>query len=168
MDCIYDCNALCGYKVSIVRIWNSSGFRIQHNEYDNVDRFCDWYHFIIGFLLVSQRDLKLPRYRYIPNKRRGRVANRVRDIMKYRQISLATLFLSLTLSILGSIFGSWWLAIPGTSLLLIFFILSFIFWRCPVCKRRLPLRFDSDLDLNDVYRCPYCKTKFLGGEILEH
>ena len=96
------------------------------------------------------------------------MAQRVRDIMKYRKISLTTLFLSLTLNILGSIFGSWWLAIPGTSLLVIFFILSFTLWRCPVCKRRLPLRFDIDLDLNDVYRCPYCKTKFLSGEIIEH
>ncbi|KGP91328.1 hypothetical protein N780_08720 [Pontibacillus chungwhensis BH030062] len=95
------------------------------------------------------------------------MSRKVKDIMKYREISLICLFIAIPLNVINIFLGFRWLTILGISLLAIFFIMAFTLWRCPVCKRRLPLRFDVDTDLNDIYRCPYCDTKFLSGEIID-
>lgn len=93
---------------------------------------------------------------------------KVRDIMKYRKISLMCLFASLFISTLNLyLFKTKFLTILGFLLMFIFFIMSFILWRCPKCKKRLPLRFNKDTDVNDIYRCPYCHTKFLDGYIID-
>jgi DNA-directed RNA polymerase subunit RPC12/RpoP len=95
------------------------------------------------------------------------MSKKVRDIMKYRKISLVCLFIAIPLNIINIFFGNSWLAILGLLLLAVFFIMAFTLWRCPKCKRRLPLRFDKDTDLDDIYRCPFCGTKFLSGEIVD-
>ncbi|WP_386059966.1 hypothetical protein [Thalassobacillus hwangdonensis] len=92
-------------------------------------------------------------------------AKKVPDIMKYRTIALICLFISIPINVINT--GSWWLTIIGISLLAIFFIMTLTLWKCPACKTRLPLRFDKEKDVNDIYRCPYCDTKFIGGEIID-
>ncbi|RDI42165.1 hypothetical protein DFR59_1054 [Falsibacillus pallidus] len=92
---------------------------------------------------------------------------KVRDIMKYRKISLVFLFLAISLSFINSFVGNRWMTIIGISFFAIFLFMTFTLWKCPICKTRLPLKFDKDKDLNDIYRCPYCDTKFIDGEIIE-
>jgi len=92
---------------------------------------------------------------------------KVRDIMKYRKISLVCLFTALPISIINSLLGIRFLTILGILLLLIFFTMAIILWRCPRCKKRLPLRFNKETDINDIYRCPYCNSKFLDGYIID-
>jgi DNA-directed RNA polymerase subunit RPC12/RpoP len=95
------------------------------------------------------------------------MSQNVRDIMKYRKISLVCLFIALPINVLNMFLGIRFLTILGISLLLIFFIIALTLWRCPKCKKRLPIRFDQDTDVDDIYRCPYCDTKFLSGKIID-
>jgi DNA-directed RNA polymerase subunit RPC12/RpoP len=41
--------------------------------------------------------------------------------------------------------------------------ISFIFWRCPRCKTRLPMRFDIENNVDEA-GCPYCGMNFLYDE----
>lgn len=52
--------------------------------------------------------------------------------------------------------------ITGISLLSIHLVLSILFWKCPYCNSRLPMRFDDNgnNDIDFGYRCPYCNKKF--------
>jgi len=92
------------------------------------------------------------------------MSKKVRDIMKHRKVSLGCLFISIPINVLNAFLGSTLLTILGVSLIVIFFIMSFTLWRCPKCKNRLPIRFDKDKDINDIYRCPYCATKVFKRE----
>ncbi len=87
--------------------------------------------------------------------------------MQYRKVSLLCVFIAIPLNIINSFFGVRWITILGILLMVVFFIMYFLLWKCPICKNRLPLRFDIDTDLDDIYRCPYCDTKFLSGEIID-
>jgi len=111
------------------------------------------------------------------------MTKKVRNIMKYRKFALACLFSSVIIntfgmvlnSILrGSLFEPAFLStassvalIVGIILLLTFIMITFIFWKCPCCKNRLPFRFDKENDIDDIFVCPYCHTRFLDGEILD-
>jgi hypothetical protein len=82
------------------------------------------------------------------------------NILKYRKFSLICLFLSVPLNFIAMGVRSIIICIIGTSLLLIYIIMSLIFWRCPYCKEGLPMRFNSNEDINDSYICPYCNKRF--------
>lgn len=96
--------------------------------------------------------------------------NRKRDILIYRRFSIFCLYLSIIVNSLGSIIGyvggatiSKYSLIIGLPTLFIYFIISIIFWRCPFCKKRLPMRFDAKNNVDEVI-CPYCQANLLYGE----
>ncbi len=82
------------------------------------------------------------------------------NLMKLRKFSLLCLFLSFVFSLFGSVFGTTFFAITGIGLLIIYIAICLIFWRCPYCKERLPMKFNSNEDIDDNYCCPYCNGKF--------
>lgn len=85
-----------------------------------------------------------------------------REVLLFRRISLIFLFSSIILSIIATIFRSDILAVIGAILLLIYILMSVIFWRCPYCKKRLPMRFNIK-NIDEVL-CPYCEANLLYGE----
>ncbi|WP_027622940.1 hypothetical protein [Clostridium lundense] len=94
-----------------------------------------------------------------------------RDVLKYRKIALKCLFISITLSILATIASYVYLITLSKVflylsilLLIIFIVISFLFWRCPRCKKRLPIRFDIKNNVDEV-SCPYCNMNFLHDDI---
>lgn len=88
--------------------------------------------------------------------------SRKKDILLLRRISLICLFSSIIISIIGSIFNSIVMGIIGGTLLLNYVLMSLIFWKCPFCKKRLPMRFD--IKYVDEVLCPYCEANLLYGE----
>lgn len=85
------------------------------------------------------------------------------DVLIFRRISLIFLYSSIFISIIGTLLSSDILAIIGAISLTIFVIMSVIFWRCPFCKKRLPMRFDAKNNVDEVL-CPYCDANLLYGE----
>lgn len=85
-----------------------------------------------------------------------------KDVLLLRRISLISLFSSIIISIIGGIINSLVMAIIATTLLLTYAIMSIIFWRCPFCRKRLPMRFNIK-DVDEVL-CPYCEANLLYGE----
>lgn len=87
-----------------------------------------------------------------------------RNILRYRNLALACLFISTSLCFVSSLLQfppiSNVLTIVGVVFLMIFVIISFIFWRCPRCKKRLPMRFNAKNNVDEVL-CPYCNMNFL-------
>ena len=96
--------------------------------------------------------------------------NRKRDVLIYRRFSIFCLYLSIVVSLLTTIIGyvggatiSKYMLIISCTALSIYFIISIIFWRCPFCKKRLPMRFDAKNNVDEVI-CPYCEANLLYGE----
>lgn len=85
-----------------------------------------------------------------------------RDVLMIRRISLICLFSSIIISIIGGIINSLAMAIIGSILLINYVLMSLIFWRCPFCKKRLPMRFN--IKYVDEVLCPYCEANLLYGE----
>ncbi|WP_287826312.1 hypothetical protein [Clostridium sp.] len=85
---------------------------------------------------------------------------KIKNLMKLRKFSLVCLLLAFLSSFIRLILKSNFLCITGISLLIIFILISLIFWRCPHCKKALPIRFNIDEDIDDNYSCPYCNGKF--------
>lgn len=93
--------------------------------------------------------------------------NRKRDVLRYRRFSIVCLYLSIIVSSLGAIIGyvggnviSKYTLIISLVALFIYLIVSIIFWRCPKCKKRLPMRFDAKNNVDEVL-CPYCDANLL-------
>lgn len=95
------------------------------------------------------------------------MSHKVRNINRYRKLALIFLFISIPSGFFSSPLNSKILGIVSIVLLMAFLIISFVFWRCPCCKKRLPIRFDSENDIDDLYVCPYCNTKFYDGNIID-
>lgn len=111
------------------------------------------------------------------------MVRKVRNIMKYRKIALVCLILSIFLNFSAFLLSniekasltttflrmtSTGMLVVGIILLLTFITISLTLWKCPCCKNRLPIKFDKENnDIDDIYVCPYCHTRFLDGEILE-
>ena len=89
--------------------------------------------------------------------------NKKINVLILRRISLIFLFSSIFISIIGFLLGINILGIIGSILLTIFVIMSVVFWRCPFCKKRLPMRFDIKNNVDEVI-CPYCEANLLYGE----
>lgn len=93
---------------------------------------------------------------------------KARNIMKYRKFSLVCLFVSLIFTTIGGqLLRSMLSALMALLLIIIYITISIFFWRCPCCRKRLPMRFDKENDIDDIYVCPYCHTKFLDGDIIK-
>lgn len=93
--------------------------------------------------------------------------NRSRRILRYRKVALFCLYVSVPLNIIATLIAysnagevALILLIPGIALLTSFMIISFIFWRCPRCKKRLPMKHDIKNNTDEVL-CPYCNMNFL-------
>ncbi|MBE6052741.1 MAG: hypothetical protein E7212_02330 [Clostridium sartagoforme] len=89
------------------------------------------------------------------------IRNRI-NVLLYRRISLIFLFSSIIISIVAGILNSDILSIIGVMLLLLYILISLLFWRCPFCKKRLPMRFN--IKNVDEVLCPYCEANLLYGE----
>lgn len=93
------------------------------------------------------------------------------NVMKYRKTALICLFVSIPLNIISYLMGligaysiQTILTYPGVLLLICFMLISIILWRCPRCKERLPMRFDSKNNVDEA-GCPYCGMNFLYDEV---
>lgn len=87
---------------------------------------------------------------------------KTRDVLFFRRISLICLFCSTPILVVNNLFNSITVLVIGLFLLLIYILISLIFWRCPFCKKRLPMRFNTK-DVDEVL-CPYCEANLLYGE----
>lgn len=81
-----------------------------------------------------------------------------------RRISLFCLFTSLLVGLVGTLLHIGILAFICVPLLAVYLLLSILFWRCPHCKERLPMRLNMKDEeyINDVdgyYRCPHCNKE---------
>lgn len=88
---------------------------------------------------------------------------RRRTIVKFRQFVLVCFLISIPFNILGYLLRVIPLLISGLVMVTIAVITSLIFWRCPRCKRRLPMRInakDANNDIDGHYVCPYCTMQF--------
>jgi len=95
------------------------------------------------------------------------VPKKARNINKYRNSASICLIISFTISLLNIAYNIMFLTIMSILLLIIFFTVSLIFWRCPNCKEGLPIRLNIDKEIDDVYICPYCNAKIRDGETIK-
>lgn len=87
--------------------------------------------------------------------------------LRIRNSVVWMLFVAVVLGIIGEILDSDWFAYLVISILLMFIVVSFIFWRCPNCKKRLPLKYDSEIELSYAYVCPRCEKRFFDDGTME-
>ncbi|MGM0834820.1 MAG: hypothetical protein ACQEV7_01605 [Bacillota bacterium] len=96
---------------------------------------------------------------------------KVRNVIRYRDVALICLFASAFFLSFSGLrrphFFSMTATIIGMILLLIFLIICLAFWRCPNCRKRLPLRFEKDDDFNYTYVCPHCQARFFDDGTME-
>lgn len=101
------------------------------------------------------------------------MSGKQRDVLMYRRIALTCLLISIVLCSFSSILSFAKLTFmtriflyPGVILLISFIVISYIFWRCPRCKKRLPMRFNYKKDVDEIL-CPYCNMNFLYDKVDE-
>lgn len=92
------------------------------------------------------------------------IIHNVKILIIVRKIALLCLFISIPINLLGILLQLGFLVIIGTPLLIIYIFLSLLFWKCPNCKKRLPMRFnikDNDFinDIDESYCCPTCNKR---------
>jgi len=92
------------------------------------------------------------------------VIHNVKLLIKIRKIALLCLFISIPINLLGILLQIGLLIMIGVPLLIIYIVSSLLFWKCPYCKKRLPMRFnikDDDYinDKDESYRCPNCNER---------
>lgn len=85
-------------------------------------------------------------------------------LVKCRKFSLLFFTISIPSLVFGVFYWSGLLILIGLIFLLIYLSFSFFLWKCPICKHRLPIKFNfkGDNDINDLdgfYYCPSCKEK---------
>ena len=90
------------------------------------------------------------------------IMSKKRDVLQFRRISLIFLFSSIIISIIATLLTIDILGVIGAILLTIYILMSVIFWRCPFCKKRLPMRFNI-ANVDEVL-CPFCNSNLLYGE----
>lgn len=97
--------------------------------------------------------------------------NKNRKVLKYRKFALTCLYISIPLNIIATLLSysnagkmAAILLIPGITLLISFILVSFIFWRCPSCKKRLTMKHDIKNNTDEVL-CPYCSMNFLYDDV---
>ena len=87
--------------------------------------------------------------------------------MKYRRVARICLFIAVPINIINIMLKTELLAIIGITLLMLFITMTLIFWRCPSCNKKLPMSFNINDEIDDIYICPYCSVKVLDGEIID-
>ncbi len=87
--------------------------------------------------------------------------------LRIRNAIVWMLFIAAFLSFVGGVLESKWLIYTTFLLFFIFVIVSLVFWRCPNCKKRLPLRYDSEIELSYAYVCPRCERRFFDDGTME-
>lgn len=88
--------------------------------------------------------------------------NKKIEILKIRRVSIYALFLSIFLNFIGGALNINIFVYLGLSLLGIYIFISLILWRCPFCKKRLPMRFNFN-NVDEVV-CPHCNSNLLYNE----
>ncbi len=83
-------------------------------------------------------------------------------LIQLRRISVLCLLISIAINLIAFFSKITYLFIPGLILLSVFLIFNLIFWKCPYCKKHLPMRLNTADDdyVNDIdgnYRCPHCE-----------
>lgn len=71
------------------------------------------------------------------------------------------------ISFFGAVLENIWLVYLTYIIMIIFTIVSLIFWRCPNCKKRLPLKYDKETELSYAYVCPKCEKRFFDDGTME-
>ena len=94
---------------------------------------------------------------------------RKENALKFRKFSIVCLLLSIVINVTSTTLGytgdniiSTIGITLGIVLLLIFITISLLIWRCPFCKKRLPIRFDIKNNVDEVI-CPFCGANLLYG-----
>ena len=85
------------------------------------------------------------------------------NVLKLRRASIYALLLSIILNFMAWALNLLVLSDLGLFLLGVYIFISIFFWRCPFCKKRLPMRFDAKNNVDEVI-CPYCKSNLLYDE----
>ena len=83
-----------------------------------------------------------------------------KNIMKLRKFSIWCLFLSILVGLFGVFLKTGFMVIVGVCFLITFFVVSYVYWKCPHCNKRLPMMFDSTKEICDTYCCPHCYEIF--------
>lgn len=92
------------------------------------------------------------------------IIKKTKILLTLRRTSLICLFLSLLFNIMGVLTRLPLLPIIGVTFFIVFIVISFLFWNCPYCKKRLPMKFnlnDNDFinDKDSSYCCPHCMER---------
>lgn len=94
---------------------------------------------------------------------------RVRNIVRCRKFALMCSFISVLFTMLSMLLRILLLSIIGFIMIIVAIITSLLFWRCPRCKKRLPMRINAKNANNDIdgfYICPHCNTEFSSYDII--
>lgn len=83
-----------------------------------------------------------------------------KKIIKLRKLSIWCLFISILAGLFGLILKQYLMVVLGVLLLIAYYTISMIYWKCPYCKARLPMKFDGNKDVEDTYCCPHCYEVF--------
>lgn len=103
----------------------------------------------------------------IPYKEVMAVSKKYLNPLRIRNAIVWMLFVAAFFSFVGGILESKGLVYITLLLFFIFVIVSLVFWRCPNCKKRLPLRYDSEIELSYAYVCPKCEKRFFDDGTME-
>ncbi|WP_226682997.1 TFIIB-type zinc ribbon-containing protein [Sutcliffiella horikoshii] len=97
----------------------------------------------------------------------GRKWRKYLNPLKIRNAAVWMLIVGAFFNFFGQIFNIEWLIYSTIIIVIIFTIVSLIFWRCPNCKKRLPFRYDSEIELSYAYVCPRCEKRFFDDGTME-
>ncbi|KPB05930.1 hypothetical protein AAV98_03090 [Bacillus sp. CHD6a] len=87
--------------------------------------------------------------------------------LRVRNAAVWMLFVGGFSNFFGQIFNIAWLIYLSIIVIVLFSIVSFIFWRCPNCKKRLPFRYYKEIELSYAYVCPRCEKRFFDDGTME-
>lgn len=99
------------------------------------------------------------------NKKGGSMVIRTMRFLKsVRKISLTCLYLSVPINLISIFIPTISMKVImialGESMLIAFIILTFLFWKCPYCGKRLPIEIEKIVENNkELYICPNCSKK---------
>lgn len=134
-----------------------------------------WQHQVVDYVFNRNNECKPPLKKSGTSKRVNRISykgvvammRKYLNPLKIRNAIVWMLFVAVFFGFIGEFLESVWLLSLTIILLLIFIVVSFIFWRCPNCKRRLPLRYEKEIELSYAYVCPRCEKRFFDDGTME-
>lgn len=92
------------------------------------------------------------------------VKRTMRFLKNVRKISLICLYLSVPINLVSIFIPTISMKVImiaiGEVMLIAFIILTFLFWKCPYCSKRLPIEIEKIVENNkELYICPSCSKK---------